>query len=92
VVVKELEPYLRGRPRGEVPALLRRALGKAGVESAAIEDAEDEDAAVRRALAWARAGDVLVLPLHSRDGRAHALALIERLRREGWRAGQALPA
>jgi hypothetical protein len=43
------------------------------------------------ALTWARPGDVLVLPLHSRDGRAHALALLERLRREGWRAGLPLP-
>jgi hypothetical protein len=43
------------------------------------------------ALAWSRPGDVLVLPLHSRDGRAHALALFERLRREGWKAGQPLP-
>jgi hypothetical protein len=46
---------------------------------------------VRTALSWARAGDVLVLPLHSRDGRGHALALLERLRREGWYAGQLLP-
>jgi hypothetical protein len=61
------------------------------VPSPAIDDAPDEDSAVRHALGWARAGDVLVLPLHSRDGRAHALTLIERLRREGWQAGQPLP-
>jgi UDP-N-acetylmuramyl tripeptide synthase len=91
VVVKELGGYLRGRGSGEVPALLRRALGRAGVAGASIADAPDEDRAVRAALAWARAGDVLVLPLHSRDGRGHALALFERLRREGWRAGQPLP-
>jgi UDP-N-acetylmuramyl tripeptide synthase len=92
VVVKELGGYLRGRGSGEVPALLRGALGRAGVAGASIADAPDEDRAVRAALAWARAGDVLVLPLHSRDGRGHALALFERLRREGWRAGQPLPA
>jgi hypothetical protein len=57
-----------------------------------VADAPDEDKAVRLALAWARAGDVLVLPLHSRDGRGHALALLERLRREGWKAGSPLPA
>jgi UDP-N-acetylmuramyl tripeptide synthase len=91
VVVKELASYLRGRGSGEVPALLHAALERAGLAAERIQDAGDEDQAVRLALAWARAGDVLVLPLHSRDGRSHALALLERLRREGWRAGQPLP-
>jgi UDP-N-acetylmuramyl tripeptide synthase len=92
VVVKELGSYLRGRGSGEVPALLRAALDRAGVAESMIADAPDEDRAVRMALAWARSGDVLVLPLHSREGRGHALALLERLRRDGWRAGRPLPA
>ena len=92
VVVKELESYLRGRVSGEVPALLRAALDRAGVSESSIAHAPDEDQAVRMALAWARAGDVVVLPLHSREGRGHALALFERLRRDGWRAGRPLPA
>jgi UDP-N-acetylmuramyl tripeptide synthase len=92
VVVKELESYLRGRGSGEVPALLRRALADAGFAPEAVGDAPDEDRAVRLALGWARAGDVLVLPLHSREGRSHALALFERLRRDGWKAGNPLPA
>ena len=92
LVVKELESYLRGRDSGEVPALLRRALADAGFAPEAIGDAPDEDRAVRLALGWAQEGDVLVLPLHSREGRGQALALFERLRREGWRAGQPLPA
>jgi UDP-N-acetylmuramyl tripeptide synthase len=92
VVVKELGSYLRGRGSGEVPALLKRALAAAGIAPETVADAPDEDKAVRLALAWARAGDVLVLPLHSRDGRGHALALLERLRREGWKAGSPLPA
>jgi len=91
VVVKELTGYLRGREAGEVPALLRRALAQAGIEDSAIAEAGDEDAAVRHALSWARPGDVLVLPLHSRDGRAAALGLIDRLRRQAWTAGQPLP-
>ena len=91
VVVKELGSYLRGRGSGEVPALLKRALAQAGLAPEAVTDAPDEDRAVRLALAWARAGDVLVLPLHSRDGRGRALALFERLRRDGWKAGQPLP-
>ncbi len=87
VVVKELGGYLRGRDSGEVPAILRRALARAGVAERSIADAGDEDRAVRQALAWARPGDVLVLQLLSKEGRGHALALIERLRREGWKAG-----
>ena len=92
LVVKELESYRRGRDSGEVPALLRRALADAGFAPEAIGDAADEDRAVRLALGWARAGDVLVLPLHSREGRGQALALFEQLRRDGWKAGQPLPA
>lgn len=92
VVVKELGTYLRGRGSGEVPALLKRALAEAGIAPETVADAPDEDQAVRLVLAWARAGDVLVLPLHSRDGRGHALALFERLRRDGWKAGSPLPA
>jgi UDP-N-acetylmuramyl tripeptide synthase len=91
VVVKELAGYLRGRSGGEVPALLHSALARAGLAGDRVADATDEDQAVRMALAWSRPGDVLVLPLHSPDGRAQALALLERLRREGWRAGQPLP-
>ena len=73
-----------------MPALLKRALELAGIAPGAIGDAADEDGAVRLALGWARAGDVLVLPLHSREGRGQALALFERLRRDGWKAGQPL--
>jgi UDP-N-acetylmuramyl tripeptide synthase len=92
VVVKELGNYLRGRGAGEVPALLKRALAMAGVGDAALADAPDEEAAVRLALNWARTGDVIVLPLHTREGRASGLALIDALRRSGWSAGQPLPA
>ncbi len=91
VVVKELTSYLRGRGAGEIPAILRQALLRAGVAENAIVDAADETAAVRRALAWAQPGDVLILALHTQEGRAAALALIERLRRESWIAGQPLP-
>ena len=91
VVVKELGGYLRGRDSGEVPAILRRALARAGVAERSIADAGDEDRAVRQALAWARPGDVLVLQLLSKEGRGHALALIERLRRDGWKAGLPVP-
>jgi len=92
VVLKEMRGYLRGRDAGEIPAILRRALGQAGVADSAIVDVEGEDAAVRHALAWARAGDVLMLAVHTPAGRTAALSLIDRLRRQAWTAGQPLPA
>jgi UDP-N-acetylmuramyl tripeptide synthase len=92
VIVKEMTSYLRGRGAGEVPAMLKRALVRAGVGETAQADAPDEETGLRLALGWARVGDVVVLPLHTRDGRAAGLALIERLAREGWRAGQPVPA
>jgi UDP-N-acetylmuramyl tripeptide synthase len=91
VVLKEMSGYLRGRNAGEIPAILRRALDQAGVAGAAIVDVEGEEAAVRHALAWARAGDVLMLTVHTPDGRSATLALIDRLRRQSWNAGQPLP-
>jgi len=91
IVLKEMTGYLRGRGAGEIPAILRRALARAGVADSAIVDVDGEDAAVRHALAWARAGDVLMLAVHTRDGRSAALSLIDRLRRQAWMAGQPLP-
>jgi UDP-N-acetylmuramyl tripeptide synthase len=92
VVLKEMRGYLRGRDAGQIPAILRRALGQAGVADSTIVDVEGEDAAVRHALAWARAGDVLMLAVHTPAGRTAALTLIDRLRRQAWTAGQPLPA
>ena len=45
-----------------------------------------ELAAVRDALAWARPGDALLLTVH--QDRPAVMALLERLRGEGWRAGE----
>ena len=83
----------RGQGNEPLPARPRRrarsrpscggALGDAGVADAAIVDVDGEDAAVRHALAWARAGDVLMLAVHTPDGRTGALSLIDRLRRAG---------
>ena len=91
IVVKETEGYLRGRAPGEVPAILRAALLNRGHPESALTVRPSEVDAVRAALAWASAGDVLVLPVHSRLARSEVVALIERMRRDGWRAGQALP-
>jgi UDP-N-acetylmuramyl tripeptide synthase len=91
VVLKETEGYLRGRAPGEVPAMLRAVLLGSGYAESALPVRLSELDAVRAALAWAHSGDVLVLPVHARAARNEVVALIERMRLHGWRAGQALP-
>jgi len=73
VVVKELRSHLRGRPEGEVPRVLAAALVGFGMPADAIGFAEDDLEATRQALAWARAGDLLVLPIHAQRGAVIAL-------------------
>ncbi len=76
VVVKETESYMRGRAPGEVPAILRGGLLRAGMLDTSIEVHLSELGAVNRALAWARPGDVLVMPVHNREVRDHVLTLL----------------
>ena len=79
VVVKEDEAHLRGREPGEIPRLLRASLLAHGMPGAAIAMCDSELDAVRHAFAWARTGDVLVLPVHSSVARAATLELIRGL-------------
>jgi cyanophycin synthetase len=76
VIVKENEAHLRGRPPGEIPAILERALIDAGIAREAIEHSPGEVDAVRRVLAMARPGDVLALPIHASAARAQVLKLL----------------
>jgi len=76
VVVKENEAHLRGRAPGEVPRLMHAALLRAGVPESALPVRMSELEAVHCALEWARPGDVLALPVHSRDARQAVLALL----------------
>lgn len=76
VVIKELALMLRGRKPGEVPALLRRALLAAGVPADRLSFEPDEEAAARRLLAAGRPGDVIVLPVHTREVRERLLGLL----------------
>jgi UDP-N-acetylmuramyl tripeptide synthase len=85
VVLKEVERYLRGRQPGEIPALMTDELTRQGVPAAAISRPGGELDSVRDALAWARPGDVLLLPVH--QDRALVMELIDRMRVRGWRAG-----
>jgi cyanophycin synthetase len=69
VVIKELPRMLRGRAPGEVPALIGSALRHAGVPADRIYSEPDEEAAARSLLSSAEAGDVIVLPVHTREVR-----------------------
>jgi UDP-N-acetylmuramyl tripeptide synthase len=76
VVVKENEAHLRGRAPGEIPRLVHAALRRAGLPESALPIRMSELEAVHCALEWARPGDVLALPVHSRDARQAVLALL----------------
>ncbi|HMV33031.1 MAG TPA: hypothetical protein PKA50_12995, partial [Gemmatimonadales bacterium] len=89
VLLKEMEHYLRGRQPGEASELLATELQALGADPGAIERHPSELHAVRAALAWARPGDLLVLPTHAERGRV--IALLERLYAEAWRPGTPLP-
>ena len=91
VVLKDIGDMLRGRVGGEVPAILRDELLQRGVEAARIAIELDEWRAVLSLVAWARSGDTLVLPTHGKQNRPRIDALLDRLARDGWAAGNALP-
>jgi UDP-N-acetylmuramyl tripeptide synthase len=76
VVIKENEAHLRGRAAGEIPALLRDELLKAGLSAARLPILPSELAAARHAMEWARPGDVLVLPIHALAARQQVLELL----------------
>ncbi len=73
IVIKELPGMLRGRALGDIPALLRQALPA----TLHVLDEADEEAAARRLLAWAQAGDVVVLPVHTSAVRQRLNAVLQ---------------
>lgn len=83
--------YLRGKSSGQVAAIIRESLLAAGMDEESLPVCLDEAEASRQALAWARAGDLLVLPVHEPSRRDVVVALLDRLQAEGWRAGDPLP-
>jgi UDP-N-acetylmuramyl tripeptide synthase len=89
ILVKELPEMLRGRALGEVPAVLRDELLRLGADPESVTIAGTELEAIRKALAWAQPGDLLVLLAHTQ--RNEVLALLDRLRESGWRAGEPVP-
>lgn len=91
VVVKDIDGYLRGRAAGEVARVIRDELLRRGLPESALPVRLREADAAREALAWACAGDVLVLPVHSLDAKAEVAALLDALAGGGWRPGEPLP-
>jgi UDP-N-acetylmuramyl tripeptide synthase len=77
VVVKENEAHLRGRAPGEIPHIIHHELRRLGIAESALATAPSELEGARAALAWARAGDVLALPVHSATARAAVVALLD---------------
>jgi cyanophycin synthetase len=77
VAIKDLIHMLRGRAPGEVPTLLGRELLKAGMPGDHIHTEPDEEAAARSLLDAARPGDVIVLPVHTRDVRERLKCALE---------------
>ena len=73
IIIKDMQAHLRGRPAGEMVALIESELLRAGVPSERIEHAPSELAAVKRALAWAQPGDLLLLLLHAQRGESLTL-------------------
>jgi len=69
IVLKELPDFLRGRAPGEVPALLDAELRRAGLDNVRLHTEPSEVEAARGLVEWARAGDVVVLPVHGKDAR-----------------------
>jgi cyanophycin synthetase len=74
VLIKELPAMLRGRPLGEVPAVLERGLLAGGLRPDALRHEPDEAAAAQALLAWAAPGDVIVLPVHTAAVREQVVA------------------
>ena len=82
IILKEMEKYRRGREMGEIPGIMRSEFLRLGAHPATITQADSEYAAVMAALDWARAGDLLLLPIHSERDRV--LDLLEEKRKAGW--------
>ena len=77
VVLKDMDGYLRGRESGAVPAVLRDELLRQGMADASLHTILVEVEGAVALLEWARAGDVLVLPVHNLGARAELVALLD---------------
>jgi folylpolyglutamate synthase/dihydropteroate synthase len=76
IAIKELPLMLRGRAPGEVSALLGGALLQAGMAADRLEWHTGEEIAALSLLGAAGAGDVIVLPIHTREVRERLHAVL----------------
>ena len=88
-IAKEMPKFLRGRPTGAISGAFITALRALGVSDSQMLAVSGDLDAVRHALQWAQAGDLLLLAVH--DERDEVLALVDRLVRTVWQPGTALP-
>ena len=86
IFIKEMVIYLRGRDRGVIPEMIATELRRAGAAADAFSFWPSELEAVRAALEWSRAGDLLLLTTHAQ--RDEVITLLERLASEGWIPGR----
>ncbi|KAF1717569.1 hypothetical protein CSC74_01145 [Pseudoxanthomonas yeongjuensis] len=91
VMLKNIAGYERGRASGEVAAVMHARLLEDGIRPEAIITCLDEVEAARIPLAWARDGDLLVLPIHEMDAREQVTTLLDRMDAAGWLPGSPLP-
>jgi len=92
IVLKDIDGFIRGREPGEVALILQAALVECGIPASRITTQLDEVEAVRTILNWAKAGDMLALPIHSTAGRIEVEALMQTLGDQNWQIGNDLPA
>ena len=78
VIVKELVSFLRGRPEGEVPALLLETLLARGLPLDQVPVVQGEQEAAELALRHAKPGDVVLLLVHTEAGREAVRGLLDR--------------
>jgi UDP-N-acetylmuramyl tripeptide synthase len=89
VIVKELEERQEGRGLGRVPARIARVLRRIGAGRSAVATAPSELAAARKALTWARRGDLIIL---TQQQGQEVLRYVQGLEKDGWRPRKPLPA
>ncbi|MCH7564677.1 MAG: Mur ligase [Gemmatimonadetes bacterium] len=84
IAVKEMVDYLRGRPHGEVPRIIRDEIVRLGATPETVSVHPDELDATRDLFRWARVGDLLLLATQTQ--REAVLDLVSTLQSTGWKA------
>jgi len=89
VIVKTMHKYGRGRDAAEVARRIFARLQDAGMSAASLALVDDEMTAVREALLWGQAGDVLLRLSHT--SRGGVIEFLDSLESVNWQPGTPLP-